>query len=88
MLTTGQLEEFFPDLSDERVVSPRALIHSRFSTNTCPSGPLAHAYRFIANNGEINTVKDNRNWMRARETLLQSGVIPGDLKRIFPIVEQ
>ena len=87
MLTTGQLEEFFPDLSDERVVSPMALVHSRFSTNTFPSWPLAHPYRFIAHNGEINTVKGNRNWMRARESLLASDLIPGDLKRLFPIVE-
>ncbi len=87
MLTTGQLEEFFPELSDERVVSPLALVHSRFSTNTFPSWPLAHPYRFIAHNGEINTVKGNRNWMRARESLLQSDLIPGDLKRLFPIVE-
>ena len=63
-----------------------ALVHSRFSTNTFPSWPLAHPYRFIAHNGEINTVKGNRNWMRARETLLQSDLIPGDLKRLFPIV--
>jgi glutamate synthase (NADPH/NADH) large chain len=87
MLTTGQLEEFFPELSDERVVSPLALVHSRFSTNTFPSWPLAHPYRFIAHNGEINTVKGNRNWMRARESLLESDLIPGDLKRLFPIVE-
>ena len=87
MLTTGQLEEFFPDLSDKRVVSPLALVHSRFSTNTFPSWPLAHPYRFIAHNGEINTVKGNRNWMRARESLLASDLIPGDLSRLFPIVE-
>ena len=87
MLTTGQLEEFFPDLSDERVVSPLALVHSRFSTNTFPSWPLAHPYRFIAHNGEINTVKGNRNWMRARESLLASELIPGNLDRLFPIVE-
>ncbi len=87
MLTTGQLEEFFPDLSDERVVSPLALVHSRFSTNTFPSWPLAHPYRFIAHNGEINTVKGNRNWMRAREALLASTLIPGDISRIFPIVD-
>ena len=86
MLTTGQLEEFFPDLSNPLVVSAMALVHSRFSTNTFPSWPLAHPYRFIAHNGEINTVKGNRNWMRARETLLQSDLIPGDLKRLFPIV--
>jgi hypothetical protein len=64
MLTTGQLEPFFPDLSDERFVSELALVHSRFSTNTFPSWPLAHPYRLIAHNGEINTVKGNRNWMR------------------------
>ena len=86
MLTTGQLEEFFPDLSNQLVVSAMALVHSRFSTNTFPSWPLAHPYRFIAHNGEINTVKGNRNWMRARETLLQSDLIPGDLRRLFPIV--
>ena len=86
MLTTGQLEEFFPDLSDVRVISPLALVHSRFSTNTFPSWPLAHPYRYIAHNGEINTVKGNRNWMRAREALLSSDVLPGDLSRLFPIV--
>jgi glutamate synthase (NADPH/NADH) large chain len=88
MLTTGQLEVFFPDLSDERVVSPLALVHSRFSTNTFPSWPLAHPYRFIAHNGEINTVKGNRNWMRAREALLASDLIPGDISRLFPIVDE
>ena len=87
MLTTGQLEEFFPDLSDQRVVSPLALVHSRFSTNTFPSWPLAHPYRYIAHNGEINTVKGNRNWMRARESLLKSEYFGEDLERIFPIVE-
>ena len=88
MLTTGQLEEFFPDLSDERLQSPLALVHSRFSTNTFPSWPLAHPYRYIAHNGEINTVKGNRNWMKARESLLESDLIPGDLKRLFPIVAE
>ena len=86
MLTTGQLEEFFPDLSDPLVESSLALVHSRFSTNTFPSWPLAHPYRYIAHNGEINTVKGNRNWMSARETLLESDLIPGDLNRLFPIV--
>lgn len=88
MLTTGQLEIFFPELSDDRVVSPLALVHSRFSTNTFPSWPLAHPYRFIAHNGEINTVKGNRNWMRAREALLASDVIPGDISRLFPIIDE
>jgi glutamate synthase (NADPH) large chain len=85
MLTTPQLSQFFPELQDERVESCLALVHSRFSTNTFPSWPLAHPYRYIAHNGEINTVMGNRNWMRAREALLQSDVLPGDLERIFPI---
>ncbi|MCX6457848.1 MAG: glutamate synthase large subunit, partial [Actinobacteria bacterium] len=85
MLTTGQLEPFYPDLSDKNVVSKIALVHSRFSTNTFPSWPLAHPYRLIAHNGEINTVKGNRNWMHARENLLKTDLIPGDLARVFPI---
>ncbi len=84
MLTTEQLEQVFPDLSDERVASAVAVVHSRFSTNTFPSWPLAHPFRFIAHNGEINTVKGNRNWMRAREALLASDKF-GDLERVFPI---
>ncbi len=85
MLTTGQLEPFFPDLSDRRFATALALVHSRFSTNTFPSWPLAHPFRLIAHNGEINTVKGNRNWMRARESQLGSDLIPGDLNRLFPI---
>ena len=85
MLTTDQLDHFFPDLVDERVASAVAVVHSRFSTNTFPSWPLAHPFRFIAHNGEINTVMGNRNWMRAREALLASDLIPGDLDRLFPI---
>ena len=85
MLTTGQLEPFFPDLSDRRFATQLALVHSRFSTNTFPSWPLAHPYRMIAHNGEINTVKGNRNWMRARESQLASDLIPGDLNRLYPI---
>ncbi|MEU2687517.1 glutamate synthase large subunit [Streptomyces hygroscopicus] len=86
MLTTGQLEPFFPDLSDRRFATAIALVHSRFSTNTFPSWPLAHPYRFVAHNGEINTVQGNRNWMRARESQLVSDLF-GDkgLERIFPI---
>ncbi|MFF9480339.1 glutamate synthase large subunit [Streptomyces sp. NPDC014733] len=86
MLTTGQLEPFFPDLSDRRFASAIALVHSRFSTNTFPSWPLAHPYRFVAHNGEINTVKGNRNWMRARESQLASKLF-GDLDtdRLFPV---
>ncbi len=86
MLTAPQLSQFFTDITDERVESAIALVHSRYSTNTFPSWPLAHPYRYIAHNGEINTVQGNRNWMRAREALLESDQIPGDLARIFPIV--
>ncbi|MFM8366821.1 MAG: glutamate synthase central domain-containing protein, partial [Candidatus Nanopelagicaceae bacterium] len=87
MLTTAQLSKFYPELNDSRVKSPMAIVHSRFSTNTFPSWQLSHPYRYIAHNGEINTVKGNRNWMRAREELLESQLIPGDLERIFPIVD-
>ncbi|MHC3459471.1 glutamate synthase large subunit [Streptomyces flavovirens] len=86
MLTTGQLEPFFPDLSDPRFATAVALVHSRFSTNTFPSWPLAHPYRFVAHNGEINTVKGNRNWMKARESQLASGLFgEAALDRIFPV---
>jgi glutamate synthase (NADPH/NADH) large chain len=85
MLTTQQLAEVFPDLLDERVESAISLVHSRFSTNTFPAWELAHPYRLLAHNGEINTVKGNRNWMRAREALLATDTIPGDLSRVFPI---
>ena len=84
MLTTPELAQFFPDLIDERIESAMALVHSRFSTNTFPSWPLAHPYRFIAHNGEINTVQGNRNWMRTRESMLSSSLLPG-LERAFPI---
>ncbi|MCP9208344.1 glutamate synthase large subunit [Streptomyces cucumeris] len=86
MLTTGQLEPFFPDLSDRRFATAIALVHSRFSTNTFPSWPLAHPYRFVAHNGEINTVQGNRNWMRARESQLMSELFgEKELDRIFPV---
>ena len=85
MLTPAQVPTFYPDLRDERVASAIALVHSRFSTNTFPSWPLAHPYRFIAHNGEINTIRGNKNWMNAREALLASKNIPGNIKRLFPI---
>ena len=85
MLTTGQLEPFYPELSDPRLESALALVHSRFSTNTFPSWPLAHPYRYISHNGEINTVRGNRNWMQAREAMLTSKVVSGDITRLFPI---
>ncbi|HEY1298783.1 MAG TPA: glutamate synthase central domain-containing protein, partial [Chloroflexota bacterium] len=85
MLTTPQLAEFFPELHDPRLSSALALVHSRFSTNTFPSWPLAHPYRMIAHNGEINTLQGNRNWLRAREALMSTPLIPG-LERAFPII--
>jgi glutamate synthase (NADPH/NADH) large chain len=87
MLTTQQLQDFYPDLSDKRMESALVVVHSRFSTNTFPSWPLAHPFRFIAHNGEINTARGNRNWMRAREALLESDLIPGDLNRLYPICD-
>ena len=84
MLTTPQLSAFFPDLLDPRVESALLLVHSRFSTNTFPSWPLAHPYRFVAHNGEINTVQGNQNWMRAREAMLHSDLLPG-IDQAFPI---
>ncbi|GLW90829.1 glutamate synthase large subunit [Actinokineospora globicatena] len=87
MLTTAQLPAFFPDLRDPRLRSAIALVHSRFSTNTFPSWPLAHPFRFVAHNGEINTVRGNRNRMRAREALLSASLLPGDVSRLFPVVD-
>jgi glutamate synthase (NADPH/NADH) large chain len=85
MVTTLQLEPFYPDLSDENFESQLALVHSRFSTNTFPSWPLAHPFRFIAHNGEINTVKGNANWMAARESQLESDLL-GNIDELKPIV--
>ena len=85
MLTTMQLPQFFPDLRDGRCASAIAIVHSRFSTNTFPSWPLAHPFRFVAHNGEINTVRGNRNRMHAREAMLASAKFPGDLARLSPI---
>ena len=85
MVTTLQLEPFYPDLSDPRFESKLALVHSRFSTNTFPSWPLAHPFRFIAHNGEINTIRGNINWMAARESQLHSEEL-GDLTSLKPFV--
>ncbi|WP_137875222.1 glutamate synthase large subunit [Rhodococcus sp. Q] len=86
MLTTPQLKSFYLDLQDERVESSLGLVHSRFSTNTFPSWPLAHPFRRVAHNGEINTVTGNENWMRAREALIESDVFGEDkLDKIFPV---
>jgi glutamate synthase domain-containing protein 2/glutamate synthase domain-containing protein 1/glutamate synthase domain-containing protein 3 len=86
MLISYQLGRFYPDLSDERTKSALALVHSRFSTNTFPSWELAHPYRVICHNGEINTVMGNVNWMRARESELRSELFGEDLEKILPIV--
>ncbi len=85
MLTTPQLAEYYSDINDPRTESALALVHSRFSTNTFPSWPLAHPYRLVAHNGEINTVQGNRNWMKARESQLETNLISGDMDRLFPI---
>ncbi|MDQ1721274.1 MAG: glutamate synthase large chain, partial [Pseudonocardiales bacterium] len=88
MLTTAQLATFYPDLHDERFASAIALVHSRFSTNTFPSWPLAQPFRLIAHNGEINTVGGNRNWMQARQALLAAESLGGpdsEISRLFPI---
>jgi glutamate synthase domain-containing protein 2/glutamate synthase domain-containing protein 1/glutamate synthase domain-containing protein 3 len=86
MLIPDQLRGFFPDLGDPKMASAMALVHSRFSTNTFPSWPLAHPYRVIAHNGEINTLMGNVNWMRARESQLSSELFGLDLQKIMPIV--
>ncbi|HVW17407.1 MAG TPA: glutamate synthase large subunit [Solirubrobacteraceae bacterium] len=86
MLISYQLKGFYPDLADERFASGMALVHSRFSTNTFPSWELAHPYRVIAHNGEINTLMGNVNWMRARESQLASELFGDDLRKVMPIV--
>ncbi len=85
MLTTPQLKAFYLDLQDERMDSALGVVHSRFSTNTFPSWPLAHPFRRIAHNGEINTVTGNENWMRAREALIKTDVFGTDVEKIFPV---
>ncbi|MDV8008736.1 MULTISPECIES: glutamate synthase large subunit [unclassified Rhodococcus (in: high G+C Gram-positive bacteria)] len=85
MLTPAQLPGYFTDLRDGRMRTALAVVHSRYSTNTFPSWPLAQPYRCIAHNGEINTIVGNRNWMRAREPMLRSEFFDGDIDRLFPI---
>ena len=85
MLTPTQLSGYFTDLRDDRMRTALAVVHSRYSTNTFPSWPLAQPYRCIAHNGEINTIVGNRNWMRAREPMLRSTLLGGDIDRLFPI---
>ena len=86
MLTAPQLRRYFPDLQDREFASALALVHSRFSTNTFPSWELAHPYRFVAHNGEFNTIRGNANWMGARESQLQSELFGDDLPKVLPVV--
>ncbi|NBS97028.1 MAG: glutamate synthase subunit alpha, partial [Betaproteobacteria bacterium] len=86
LLLCDQVGRYYLDLRDPRVVSALALVHQRFSTNTFPEWPLAHPYRLVAHNGEINTVKGNYNWLRAREGVMQSAVLGDDLRKLYPIV--
>jgi glutamate synthase domain-containing protein 2/glutamate synthase domain-containing protein 1/glutamate synthase domain-containing protein 3 len=88
MLTADQIAPTFPDLLDPDLESALALVHQRFSTNTFPSWPLAHPYRYVAHNGEINTLRGNINWMRAREGLMRSPLFGEDLKRILPVIRE
>jgi glutamate synthase (ferredoxin) len=85
MLSADQIETMYPDIVDPAMESALALVHQRFSTNTFPSWPLAHPYRYLAHNGEINTLRGNINWMHARQALCESELLP-DLKKIYPIV--
>ncbi|TSA32987.1 MAG: glutamate synthase large subunit [Porphyromonadaceae bacterium] len=87
MLTSGQLREYYKDLTHPKMTSAIALVHSRFSTNTFPTWDLAQPFRMVAHNGEINTIKGNRMMMNARETLLKSEIFNGDLKKLFPVIE-
>jgi len=88
MLTAPQLPRYFTDLRDPRLASRMALVHSRFSTNTFPSWELAHPYRMIAHNGEVNTLRGNVNWMRARESQLASDLFGDDLQKVLPVVRE
>jgi glutamate synthase (NADPH/NADH) large chain/glutamate synthase (ferredoxin) len=85
LLLADQVGTYYLDLKDARCVSALALVHQRFSTNTFPEWPLAHPYRYVAHNGEINTVKGNYNWMKAREGVMSSPVLGADLKKLYPI---
>ena len=86
LLLADQVDVYYKDLQDSRCVSALAMVHQRFSTNTFPEWPLAHPYRLIAHNGEINTVKGNFNWMRAREGVMQSAVLGDDLQKLYPLI--
>jgi len=88
MLTASQLTLYFPDLRDSSVEAALALVHSRFSTNTFPNWARAHPYRYIAHNGEINTLRGNVNWMKARESMFESELMGNDVKKIRPVIDE
>ena len=88
LLLAPQISEFYKELSDPAVTSAIALVHQRFSTNTFPTWQLAHPFRYLCHNGEINTVQGNRNWMNAREAVLQSPLLGEDIKKLHPVIEQ
>src|SRR5258708_27921734 len=87
MLIAPQLPAYFPDIVDSRVESALAMVHSRFSTNTFPTWPRAHPYRYVCHNGEINTLRGNINWMHARQSMLASELFGQDIKKIQPIID-
>ena len=86
MLSADQIEQFFPDLANDNVVSALAVVHQRFSTNTFPSWPLAHPFRYVSHNGEINTLLGNKNWMKAREAQFASELFGEDIKDLLPVI--
>ena len=87
MLLTDQVEEYYPDIANPAMETALALVHSRFSTNTFPSWERAHPYRYVAHNGEINTLRGNINWMRARQAMFESDLFGEDIKKILPVVD-
>jgi glutamate synthase domain-containing protein 2/glutamate synthase domain-containing protein 1/glutamate synthase domain-containing protein 3 len=88
MLISRQIDDFFPDLVDPRLCSALAVVHSRYSTNTMPAWSLAHPFRYLAHNGEINTLRGNRNWMHAREGVMQSQLFGDDLAKLYPVMRE
>ena len=88
MLTPDQVERYYPDLTDSSLASALCLVHSRFSTNTFPTWERAHPYRYVAHNGEINTLRGNINWMHARQSLFASGLFGDDLKKLLPVINE
>ncbi|HUB34499.1 MAG TPA: hypothetical protein VMA31_15780, partial [Bryobacteraceae bacterium] len=87
LLLAPQIARFYPELSDPEVISAMCLVHQRFSTNTFPTWQLAHPFRYIAHNGEINTLRGNVNWMHARQSVLSSPLFGDDIKKLFPIIQ-